>query len=258
MDFDTFDKHMRRFELSLDRTIADGLYIVARLDGHGFTRLTRKEWNLERPFDIRFRDAMIETTKHLMNCGFRMVYGYTQSDEISVLFHLYDTTFGRKERKLISLLAAEASAAFSLTIGSAAAFDNRLVPLPSANDVVDYFRWRQEDAHRNALNSHCYWALRAEGLSAVAAQQHLSGIPTSEKEEILYERGIDYNTLPLWQKRGTGMYYRDEHRQGLNPMTHETTTYLRRTLHVDMELPTGQQYSRFIAALVEDASKEEY
>ena len=136
MDFDTLDKQMRRFEQSLDRTMLEGIYVVARLDGHGFTRLTKKEWNLEKPFDIKFRDAMIETTKHLMNCGFRMIYGYTQSDEISMLFHLRDDTFGRKERKLVSILASEASVAFSMHTGRSAVFDNRLVPLPTAENVV--------------------------------------------------------------------------------------------------------------------------
>ena len=56
MDFDAFDKEMRRFEQSLDRLIPDDVYLVARLDGRGFTRLTKKEWDLEKPFDIKFRD----------------------------------------------------------------------------------------------------------------------------------------------------------------------------------------------------------
>lgn len=124
------------------------IYVVARLDGHGFTRLTKKEWNLEKLFDIRFRDLMISTTKHLMDCGFRIMYGYTQSDEISLLFHLDDDTFGRKERKLLSILASEASVSFSLAAGRPAIFDCRLIPLPNKELVVDYFRWRQEDSHR--------------------------------------------------------------------------------------------------------------
>ena len=56
MDFDTLDKQMRGFEQSLDRTMLEGIYIVARLDGHGFTRLTKKDMNLEKPFDVRFLD----------------------------------------------------------------------------------------------------------------------------------------------------------------------------------------------------------
>ncbi|MBR5687022.1 MAG: hypothetical protein IKX36_03590 [Prevotella sp.] len=248
---------MRKFEQSLDRTMLEGIYVVARLDGHGFTRLTKKEWDLEKPFDIRFRDAMIDTTKHLMDCGFRMIYGYTQSDEISLLFHLKDSTFGRKERKLISILASEASVAFSMHTGRAAVFDNRLIPLPTAENVADYFRWRQEDAHRNSLNSHCYWALRKEGVSANAAQKRLSGISTSEKNEILFERGINYNDLPLWQKRGVGMYYHNVQRQGFNPMTNETTTYIRRALQLEMELPIGKDYSRLINTIIEQSNKED-
>lgn len=257
MDFDTLDQQMRRFEQSLDRTMLEGIYVVARLDGHGFTRLTKKEWNLEVPFDIRFRDAMVETTKHLMDCGFRMIYGYTQSDEISLLFHLKDDAFGRKERKWVSLLASEASVAFSMHTGRAAVFDNRLVPLPSEENVVDYFRWRQEDAHRNSLNSHCYWCLRKEGMSADKAQERMSGISNGEKNEILFERGINYNDLPLWQKRGVGMYYRDEQRQGYNPKTKETTLCMRRALHVDMELPMGQDYAQLITTIVDESNKEE-
>ena len=65
MDFDTLDKQMRSFEQSLDRTMLEGIYVVARLDGHGFTRLTKKEWDLEKPFDIRFRYAMVATLHHL-------------------------------------------------------------------------------------------------------------------------------------------------------------------------------------------------
>jgi tRNA(His) 5'-end guanylyltransferase len=198
---------------------------------------------------------MIETTKHLMDCGFRIIYGYTQSDEISLLFHLRDETFGRKERKLLSILAAEASVTFSMQVGRAAVFDNRLIPLPSADNVVDYFRWRQEDAHRNSLNSHCYWILRKEGVSAANAQKRMSGITNGQKNEILFERGINYNDLPLWQKRGIGMYFRDEQRQGFNPITQEITSCVRHALHVEMELPIGQEYSQLINKIINEQNK---
>jgi len=256
MDFDTLDKQMRRFEQSFDRIMLEGIYLVARLDGRGFTRLTKKEWNLETPFDIKFRDAMIETTKHLMDCGFRMIYGFTESDEISLLFHLNDDTYSRKDRKLISILASEASVAFSMHTGKAAVFDNRLIPLPTIENVVDYFRWRQEDAHRNSLNSHCYWALRKEGVSAEDAQKQMTGISNSEKNDILFERGINYNDLPLWQKRGVGMYYRIEEREGFNPITNKTTTCTRRALHVEMDLPIGLEYSNLIETIVKQSNEE--
>ena len=251
MDFDTLDKKMRSFEQSLDRKLLEGIYVVARLDGHGFTRLTKKEWNLEKPFDVRFRDIMISTTKHLMDCGFRIVYGYTQSDEISLLFHLDDDTFGRKERKLLSILASEASVAFSLAAGRPAIFDCRLIPLPNKEFVVDYFRWRQEDSHRNSLNGHCYWLLRKLGLSASEVQDRISGISNGEKNEILFSNGINYNDLPAWQKRGLGLFFRDETKQGYNPKTGETTTCVRRVLHLEEDLPIGEQYSDMLRRLID-------
>jgi len=67
--------------------------MVARIDGRCFTRLTKEIHQFDAPYDIRFRDIMVETVKHLMNCGFKMVYGYTQSDEISLLFHPDENTF---------------------------------------------------------------------------------------------------------------------------------------------------------------------
>ena len=66
---------------------------------------------------------MIATVEHLMNCGFRVVYGYTQSDEISLLLHRDDALFDRKLRKLVSVLAGEASACFSLRLGALACFE---------------------------------------------------------------------------------------------------------------------------------------
>ena len=116
MVFDELDKKMRVYEQSLDQVILPELYLAARLDGRGFTRLTKEICRFEAPFDIRFRDLMISTTKALMECGFRIVYGYTESDEISLLFSPDDNTFGRKVRKINSTLAGEASAAFLRTL----------------------------------------------------------------------------------------------------------------------------------------------
>ena len=161
MKFDDLDEKMRVFETAHDLCVLPGLYMVARLDGRSFTRLTKEVHPFEAPFDARFRDLMVETAEHLMSgCGVNVVYGYTESDEISLLFGLEENSFGRKLRKLISILAGEASTKFSLLLGAMGCFDCRLSQLPSRELVVDYFRWRNEDAHRNALSAHAYWLLR--------------------------------------------------------------------------------------------------
>ena len=99
MIFDELDKKMRIYEQSLDQVLLPETYMVARLDGRGFTRLTKEIYKFEAPFDERFRDMMVHTVEGLMNCGFRIVYAFTESDEISLLFDVSEDAFGRKVRK---------------------------------------------------------------------------------------------------------------------------------------------------------------
>lgn len=189
---------------------------------------------------------MVNTVKALMNCGFRVIYGFTESDEISLLFHPHEDAFGRKVRKYNSTLAGVASAAFSLQLGQQAVFDCRMVPLPSVERVQDYFLWRQEDAHRNSLNSHCYWLLRQEGTSVRDATASLEGKSVAYKNELLFQHGINFDKLPSWQKRAIGIWWTDIPKEGHNPKTGETTLTTRRDLYVEYELPLQEEYALFV------------
>lgn len=251
MKFDELDDRMRVFETAHDLCVLPGMYMVARLDGRSFTRLTKEVHQFEAPFDARFRDLMLDTAEHLMTgCGFNVVYGYTQSDEISLLFALEENSFGRKLRKLISVLSGEASAKFSLLLGAVAAFDCRLSELPSVDLVVDYFRWRNEDAHRNALNAHGYWLLRKQGKSVNEATAAMSGLSVAQKNELLFQNGVNFNDLPLWQKRGSGLYWEEYERPAENPVTGEKVTARRRRVRRDLELPMKDDYSAFLRTLL--------
>ncbi|MBQ3482049.1 MAG: guanylyltransferase [Oscillospiraceae bacterium] len=250
MNFDDLDAKMRVYEQSLDQVLLPELYLVARLDGNRFTRLTKEVCAFEAPFDTRFRDMMVDTVKALMNYGFRVIYGFTESDEISLLFHPEEDTFGRKVRKYNSLLAGVASASFSAQLGKQAIFDCRMVPLPTVERVQDYFLWRQEDAHRNSLNAHCYWMLRKQGKSVAEATKMLEGQSVAFKNELLFRNGINFDKLPSWQKRGQGVYWAAVEKQGFNPITGQTETAVRRVLKVDNELPLRDAYAEFIAKML--------
>jgi tRNA(His) guanylyltransferase len=130
---------------------------------------------------------MIATCEHLMQGGLRVVYGYTQSDEISLLMHLEERSFGRTLRKYLSVLAGEASGKCSVLFGEVVAFDCRISELPNAGLVVEYFRWRQEDAARNALAAHCTWALRAEGRTGDEAARQLAGLALADRHDVVGE-----------------------------------------------------------------------
>ena len=250
MKFDDLDAKMRCYEQSIDQHVLSDMYLVARLDGRSFSRLTKEICDFEAPFDERFRDMMVNTVKTLMDCGFRVVYGFTESDEISLLFHTDEDTFGRKVRKFNSILAGTASAAFSLQLGQVAALDCRLVPLPNLERVQDYFLWRQEDAHRNALNAHCYWMLRKEGMSVKDATEMLEGKSVSFKNELLFSRGINFDKLPSWQKRGIGVYWGDIEKAGYNPITKQEVKAIRKALTVNYELPLGAEYARYVSSFL--------
>jgi tRNA(His) guanylyltransferase len=251
MKFDELDLKMRVYETAQDRCVLPNMYMVARIDGRGFTKLTKDVYKFKAPFDEVFRDYMVETVKHLMNCGFNIIYGFTQSDEISLLFDYNETAFSRKIRKYNSILAGEASAKFSTLLGGVGAFDCRISELPNKQLVVDYFRWRNEDAHRNALNAHCYWRLRGDQFSQTDATEKIKGLSTANKNELLFGYGLNFNEFPNWQKRGIGVYWKDFQKEGFNPKTQEKVVVDRRALFVDYDIPMKDDYEAFILGIIE-------
>ncbi len=250
MTFDDLDRKMRVFETAADQCVLPQIYMVARLDGRSFTRLTKEAGQFDVPFDDRFRDMMVATTTSLMSCGFHVQYAYTESDEISLLFDLDERLFGRKLRKYNSILAGEASAQFTLQLGQPGCFDCRISQLPSADLVVDYFRWRNEDAARNALSAWCYWTLRKDGLSEQQATKRLLGLSVSQKNELLFQYGINFNDLPNWQKRGIGLYWEEYEKISENPVTKEQIMASRRRIRTNFELPMKDDYGQFVRSLI--------
>ena len=255
MKFDELDNKMRVYETANDHCVVPGMYMVARIDGRSFTRLTKEVHQFEAPFDLRFRDNMVETARHLMNCGFRVIYGFTESDEISLLLHPDETLFSRKLRKYHSVLAGEASAKFSLLLGDVGVFDCRISQLPSMALVADYFRWRNEDAFRNALNAHCYWMMRKKGATATEATAALSGRSVAEKNEYLFQNDLNFNDLPNWQKRGIGLYWEAVPHQGKNPTTGEIIETTRKQIRVDYDLPMKDEYGDLVLSLCRGSSQ---
>jgi tRNA(His) 5'-end guanylyltransferase len=251
MKFDNLDKMMRVYETASDQCVLPGMFMIARLDGRSFTRLTKEVCQFETPFDARFRDLMVSTAESLMTCGFRVLYAYTESDEISLLFDPQEQLFGRKLRKYNSILAGEASASFSLKLGRTASFDCRVSQLPSSDLVVDYFRWRNEDAARNALSAWCYWTLRKSGESENQATKSMLGLSVSQRNELLFQYGINFNNLPNWQKRGVGLSWENYDISAINPATNESVSTSRRRIVTNFELPMKDEYDRFIRSIVE-------
>ena len=244
---------MRVFETAHDHCVLPGIYMVARIDGRCFSSLTKETHPFEAPYDVRFRDLMLQTMQHLCTCGFRVIFAYSQSDEINLLFHPDENSFSRKLRKLNSILAGEASAKFSLSFGHLASFDCRISQLPNQEAVLQYFRWRQEDAARNALNAHCYWYYRKKGMSESEAHQEILGMGNAAKHELLFAKaGINFNDLPNWQKRGFAVYFESYEKKGVNPKTGETVVSYKDRIRTDWDIPAKQEFEAFLSGFLKE------
>jgi len=251
MKFDELDLKMRIYETRHDVMVTQGIYIVARIDGRNFSKLTKVLHKTENPFSEIIRDYMVETLKHLMNCGFSVIYGYTHSDEISLLFNIKETLFSGKHRKYISLLAGEASAKFSMHSGKLASFDCRLSELPDKELVIDYFRWRSEDARRNALTAYCNYCLRNAGYADEEIAAQIRKLNIDNKIKLMRDSGIVFEDLPSWQKNGIGVYWLDSAKEGFNPKSKKHEVAKRSRLSVDLNLPAKENYDKFLLEIIE-------
>lgn len=247
MKTDELDERMRQHEYFHALKVLPGLYSVVRVDGRSFTKLTRE---MEHPFDDEFHNGMVATATALLS-ELGGVYAFTESDEISVLLPRDTDLFGREVEKIVSVSAGIASSTFSLALSKAAHFDGRLWVGATDTDVLDYFRWRQADATRCGINSWCYWTLRKAGSSAKQATDMLKGLHSSSKNELLFKHGVNFNSLPIWQKRGVGLYWENYDKPGYNPMTKVSSVTTRRRVQVDLAIPRGEDYADLIADLIE-------
>jgi len=245
MNNDMFETKMRSFEYFHSLKLLPETYTIIRVDGRSFSKFTKSE-NFSKPFDSRFHNFMVETTKALM-LELEGLYAYTESDEISILFPIDNwNLFDKSVEKLVSISASIASSNFSYISNKIVSFDSRLCSLANKSLVVDYFNWRQADATRCALNGWSYWTLRKLGNSARKATSMLDKQTREFKNELLFSNGINFNDTPTWQRRGTGIYWENYEKKGYNPITEKEVVTTRRRLKVDENLPIKEDYSRFI------------
>lgn len=247
MKFDDLEDRMRTLEVYHQARVLPQAWPILRVDGRTFSKLTEKHF--DKPFDERFHQAMVEAAGRLLE-EFHGLYAYTESDEISLLLARDSRLFDREQEKLVSLAAAIVTSSLTLSFQRPLACDARLCVAANAELVVDYFQWRQSDATRCCLNGWCYWKLRQAGLSKAEATRALHGRGFSEKNELLFQQGVNFNDLPLWQRRGTGLYWETYTRPGRNPLTGQTTDAVRRRLKRDENLPMGADYGAFLRGLI--------
>lgn len=194
--------------------------VIIRIDGKAFHTWTRQLKNLDDemdkdPFSGIMNQAMVLTTQLLVENIQNAKFGYTQSDEISILLNDWtkletDQWFKSGVQKMASVAASMATAYFNDAIKEAvhfrtdmtpqqvkhAFFDARVFNVPK-EEVCNYFIWRQQDASRNSvqmLGRHYF------------SHQELRNKGNSQVQDMLMRVfGVNWNDMDTWKKRGTGV-----------------------------------------------------
>lgn len=194
-------------------------YTLIRIDGKAFHTYTR---GCAKPFDFDLMDDMAETAKALCENIQGAALAYTQSDEITILLTDFgtittDAWFDGNVQKICSISASMAAAHFNhLRLvrssrgviedyfvqdlkdgkrpGPLAYFDSRCWTIPDPIEVENVFVWRQQDAVRNSIQ------MVAQSLYS---QNQLQGRNKDELQEMIFQKGINWNDYPVRAKRGT-------------------------------------------------------
>ena len=247
--------------------------VIVRLDGRAFHSFTK---GFQRPYDELFHNAMNRTLEYLCSNIQGCKFGYTQSDEITLVLTDYDTLdtdgwFDYAVQKMCSISASMATLEFNrafneevnkwfqsrITVESAeeyelgtadlyerynksisngAMFDSRVFNIPR-EEVANCLIWRQQDATRNAIQM-----LGQSNFS----HKELQGKSCNDIQDMLMtQKGINFNDMPTEFKRGVCAIKREYQVSAYNKDGEQV--YLNRSMwYVDKNIPIFTQDRNYI------------
>lgn len=246
-------------------------YTAIRIDGKAFHTYTR---GLKKPFDEGLVEDMQLTTKFLCENIQGCKLGYTQSDEISLILTDFDTIqtsayFDGQTQKICSVVASMATAEFNRLrcirssshyedvcggfskrvnaicvdeFPKLAFFDARCFTLPSFTETMNYLRWRQKDAVKNSIS------MVAQSLYSHKELHKKSG---NEKQEMIFQKGQNWNDYPDSQKRGTTVI-----RRPFTAISDDGDVYSRNRWELEFPDFMGDTASEYLMGIFPRESKE--
>ena len=228
---DALGDRMKEYESRNQYFLQRRTPVIIRVDGKAFHTFTR---GFQKPFDEVLGNAMVRTMEYLCQNISGCIFGYVQSDEITLVLQDYrklntDAWFGYRTDKLCSIAASMATMAFNryfdewfnnwiiandMEPRGKGWNDEELVKRFKAYDaaqekgamfdarcfnipkeeVCNCIYWRQLDATRNSIQ--------------MVGQANFSHAELQEKscndiQDMLHEqRGINWNDFPIRWKRG--------------------------------------------------------
>lgn len=239
------DDRMKLYEKEIKLPI--NIPVILRVDGRAFHTFTR---GMKKPFDEDFISMMNEIGVSLCNDIQNCRMAFLQSDEISFLLYnkIYSSTwFDNSIQKMASIAASRASSVATSWINknmpnrrAPISFDARVNIYP-LKDVVNYFIWRQQDWERNSVQmvARSYYS-----------QKQVHGKVQSEMQEMIFQKGDNWNDYPTYLKRGRcivktkqNTYTKNKHFEGVV----ERSKWV-----IDNEIPILKDERDYILSKLED------
>lgn len=267
---DSLGDRMKAYESISKTFLTRRIPVIIRLDGKAFHTFTR---GMKKPFDNILIQTMQDTMKYLCENIQGCVFGYTQSDEITLVLTDYETIttdawFGYNVQKMTSISASMATLAFNKFFEencnivwdnyyeawnhteeetkynemlysklNKALFDSRVFSIPK-EEVCNCLIWRQQDATRNSIQS--------VG-QANFSQKQLRGKSCNIIQDMLFtEKGINWNDFPTDCKRGSCCYKRQVERVVTIPRTGEERLVNRNEWFIDKDIPIFTQDRSYV------------
>ena len=263
---DELGSRMKEFYESVPKTkLVRRMPVAIRLDGKAFHTFTR---GFKKPFDEVLGRTMRETMKYLCENIQGCVFGYTQSDEITLILIDYkkltsSAWFDYEVQKMCSISASMATMAFNKFFYEAiqdwywedhlvtnlklpskenlkdiyikaaekgAMFDTRVFNIPK-EEVANLIYWRQLDATRNSIQ--------------MVGQANFSHSELQNKscnmiQDMLFtQKGINWNDFPTHLKRGSCCVKNEETTTCAKTVDGEVITWATERPHweIDLKIP---------------------
>ncbi len=236
----TLGDRIKKYEGVTRSYLPNRSYVMLRIDGKAFHTWTK---GLIRPFDDGLMEDMDATAAYLCKHIQGAKFAFVQSDEISILLTDIgninsDLWFDGNIQKIASIAASMATSSFNRArmlryleyelyfnnncgsdnnpevilkdrnllknLPRVAEFDARVFQLPNKTEVFNYIHWRQTDTTRNSISAVA---------QSLYSHKELHGKNTSVMQEMIFQKGINWNDYAPRYKRGR-MIIKEQYEKG--------------------------------------------
>lgn len=244
MDRDSLGNRMKEFYENRSKTyLTRRTPVIIRLDGKAFHSFTK---GFTKPFDKRLIETMQETTLELCKNIQGCVFGYTQSDEITLVLVDYksldtDAWFDYSVQKICSIAASMCTLYFnrifhnkvrefvnehSVVVNNPQEYGEELCESISkliqkyqkAIEMGAMFDARAFNVPISEVTNACLWRQNDASRNSVSSlaqayfsHKQLHKKNTSQMQDMLMETyGVNWNNFSTVEKRGTAIIKNDE------------------------------------------------